>query len=151
MAGKSIASLRIANMEASYRLNASGPLALFARRAPLLKVSSTPRALFLSAQIGSIEDNKLGGWFSYRMAKAALNMGIKTAAIEAQRWRNGAVVLAVHPGTTSSVLSQPFVAQRKRPGRSAADTAQQIYSLLSNVGEAHNGTFLTAEGRELPW
>jgi NAD(P)-dependent dehydrogenase (short-subunit alcohol dehydrogenase family) len=148
---KSISTLEVANMEASYRLNVSGPLELFARCAPLLKASNAPRALFLSAQIGSIEDNRLGGWFSYRMAKAALNMGIKTAAIEAGRWRRGAAILAVHPGTTRSALSKPFVARRKQPIRSAADSARHIYRLLCNVGEEHNGAFLTAEGRRLPW
>ena len=148
---KGISSLRIASMESLYRLNASGPLDLFARCAPLLKASRSPRALFLSAQVGSIEDNMLGGWFSYRMAKAALNMGIKTAAIEAGRWRNGAVIMAVHPGTTRSALSRPFVVRRKQRVRSAAESAQHIYHLLEEAGEECNGAFLTAEGGKLHW
>lgn len=148
---KSLSMLEKSTMDMVYRLNASGPLELLARCAPLLRAATAPRALFLSAQVGSIEDNRLGGWFSYRMAKAALNMGIRTAAIEASRWRNDAVILAVHPGTTRSALSKPFITRRKNPVSSTADTAALIYKLLRSVPQDRNGSFLTATGSSLPW
>lgn len=148
---KAVAHLKLASMEALYRINAAGPLALFAQCAPLLKASRQPLAVFLSAQVGSIEDNDLGGWFSYRMAKAALNMGVKTAAIEAARWRNEATVVAVHPGTTLSNLSKPFVGNRKKPVRTPEETAQRIDQLMRQLGPDNNGTFLTSDGTTLPW
>ena len=148
---KTVAHLELASMEALYRINAAGPLALFAQCAPLLKASKRPIALFLSAQVGSIEDNDLGGWFSYRMAKAALNMGVKTAAIEAARWRNEATVVAVHPGTTLSNLSKPFVRNRKKTVCTPEETAQRIDELMHQLGPGNNGTFLTSGGATLPW
>lgn len=148
---KAVAQLDLSRMEASYVVNAAGPLALFAQCAPLLRRSKQPVALFLSAQIGSIEDNKLGGWFSYRMAKAALNMGVKAAAIEAGRWPNSAAVVSVHPGTTLTKLSKRYVAKRQVAPRSAAQTAECIYQLLDTLGPEQNGSFLTATGARLPW
>ena len=56
--------------------------------------------VFLSAQVGSIEDNKTGGWYSYRMSKAALNMAVKSLSLECARFKNESVVVAIHPGTT---------------------------------------------------
>lgn len=148
---KAVAQLQLLGMESSYRVNAAGPLDLYARCAPLLKSASQPVALFLSAQVGSIEDNELGGWFSYRMAKAALNMGVKTAAIEAARWRNQAAVVAVHPGTTVSGLSRPFIARRKAPVRPAQETAERLHKLMGRLGPEDNGTFVTGDGSRLPW
>lgn len=131
-------------------INAGAPLTLLTGLSPLLKKSGAPKALFLSAQIGSIGDNESGGWYSYRMSKAALNMGIKTAAIEAARWRNNASIIAAHPGTTRSGLSRPFTARRRNlldPKRSAADLTQ----LLLNLTPDQSGTFTDRQGNPLPW
>lgn len=72
----------------------------------------------LSAKVGSIGDNRLGGWYAYRASKAALNMLIKTAAIELARTRPHSRLLSLHPGTVVSALSQPFAVHR-RPARPA--------------------------------
>ncbi len=148
---KNIAQLARHAAEESYDINAVGPLLVFQSCAKLLRAAPTPKALFLSAQVGSVEDNQLGGWYSYRMAKAALNMGIKCAAIEAGRWRNPATVVAVHPGTTRTALSRPFIQRRKAPVRSAADSAGRIYTLLAGLTATETGHFFTADGAMLPW
>ena len=100
--------------------------------------------------MGSIEDNRLGGWYGYRMAKAALNMGVKTLAIESQRWRRAPIIVAVHPGTTKSNLSKPFTAQRKQL-QSAAECGARCYRLIEGLTDTHSGTFLKLDGTQLPW
>ena len=148
---KGLAALDSERLGYSYAVNASGPLCVFAGLVPLLRAADAPKALFLSAQVGSITDNGLGGWYGYRMAKAALNMGVKTAAIEAARWRNDATVVAVHPGTTRSELSRPFIARRRARVRSTVETAANLYGLMSRLDATQTGQFFTSEGGSLPW
>ena len=148
---KSLGHLTSDALTHAYTVNAAGPLQLLAACEPFLKRAEAPRVLVLSAQVGSIGDNQLGGWYSYRMAKAALNMGLKTTAIEAARWRNNATIVAVHPGTTVSALSTPFIARRKAPVASAEETAAHLLTLWEGLTPADNGSFLTAKGETLPW
>uniref|UniRef100_UPI00047049D4 SDR family oxidoreductase n=1 Tax=Vibrio parahaemolyticus TaxID=670 RepID=UPI00047049D4 len=98
---------------------------------PLLKRSGTPKFAVISAKVGSISDNRLGGWYSYRASKAALNMFLKTMSIEWQRTLKNGVVLALHPGTTDTALSEPFQANVPEgklftPKRVASDLMGQI-------------------------
>lgn len=148
---KRLQELDVSTWQRSMKINAFGPMALLAGVEHLLKVSSAPRVGVLSAQVGSIEDNRTGGWYAYRMAKAALNMGLKSAAIEMERWQNGPVVLAVHPGTTRTELSKPFTRRRKARIRSAEETGSNIVDLIERADVSLNGAFLTAEGDPLPW
>lgn len=148
---KCLRELGSESMKRLFEINAAGPLALMAGLEALLKKAANPKVLFLSAQVGSIGDNEMGGWYSYRMSKAALNMGIRCSAIEASRWQNDAVVMAVHPGTTSTRLSAPYVRKRKQPVRDASETARLIYDLLQSCDKTHHGGFFTAEGIRLPW
>lgn len=135
----------------TYQINAAGPLTLFAKLEPLLKRSAGSKVLFLSAQIGSIGDNRSGGWLAYRMAKSALNMGVKTIAIEVARWRNAPVVVAVHPGTTETELSAPFISNRRGKVKSADQTSIELLALASAVEARDNGKFLTVKGDEIEW
>ena len=148
---KSLGRLNAETLDAVYRVNAAGPLALLGACAPLLKSAQGPKVAMLSAQVGSIGDNHLGGWYSYRMAKAALNMGIRNAAIEAARWKTDASIIAIHPGTTLTELSRPFVTRRKKPVREPATTARLIIELMKAITPDQNGQFLTADGDPLPW
>ena len=131
-------------------INAGAPLTLFSRLQPILKRSNQPKVIFLSAQIGSIEDNRSGGWYSYRMSKAALNMGVRTAAIEAERWQNQASVVAVHPGTTRSSLSKPYTSRRQNL-LTPVQTATDLYNLLDTIGPANSGQLMTRLGEPLPF
>jgi len=111
-------------------------------------------ALFttVSAKVGSIEDNYLGGWVSYRSSKAALNMMLKTTALEWKRSLPNVVVAALHPGTTDTNLSKPF--QAHVPA-SQLFTPQQSVSYMLNVftdlKTEDSGKFLAFDGEELPW
>ena len=148
---KNLSSIRLDALESSYRINTTGPLSMFSALCPLFKRSERAVIAFLSAQLGSIEDNNSGGWYGYRMAKAALNMSIKTASIEVERWKNKPVIVAIHPGTTYTDLSKPFVKHRKEQVRSAKASGDLIYHLIGSLGPEQNGAFLRATGETLPW
>lgn len=106
----------------------------------------------VSAKVGSIEDNRLGGWVSYRASKAALNMCLKTLAIEWQRTLPNVAVVALHPGTTDTALSKPFqnnvpTGQLFAPAR----TAGYLLDVLDGLTPAQSGQFLAFDGERLPW
>ncbi|MDR9436791.1 MAG: SDR family oxidoreductase [Thiohalophilus sp.] len=106
----------------------------------------------ISAKVGSIEDNRLGGWYSYRASKAALNMGLKTLAIEWQRTLPNVTVAALHPGTTDTALSRPF--QRHVPPgqlQSPAYTVNALLNVLDNLTPEQTGKFWAFDGEQLPW
>ncbi|MCW8328279.1 SDR family NAD(P)-dependent oxidoreductase [Photobacterium sp. SDRW27] len=106
----------------------------------------------LSAMIGSISDNRTGGWYSYRMSKAALNMFIKTLSIEWHRTFPHAYVLAIHPGTTDTKLSAPFQ-QRLTSNKlfSAQQTAERILAIVEQATSEHSGNYLSWDGQPLGW
>ncbi|WP_428771568.1 SDR family oxidoreductase [Vibrio sp.] len=117
-----------------------------------LKRSPAPKFASLSAKVGSISDNQLGGWYSYRVSKAALNMFLKTMSIEWRRTVKHGVVLALHPGTTNTRLSAPFqsnVPEGKlfTPKRVAAD----LISLIDKSTPDDSGAFWAYDGEILPW
>ena len=148
---KSMRNIRGAKLHDDFAVNTIGPVLLFSAMANKLKVVPGFKAVFLSAQVGSIEDNQLGGWFGYRMAKAALNMGIRCLAIEAGRWRNEPTIVAIHPGTTVSNLSKAFVKQRKAPLQSAQTCAEKLDRLIEKLTPAGTGQFYRLDGSQLPW
>jgi NAD(P)-dependent dehydrogenase (short-subunit alcohol dehydrogenase family) len=94
-------------MEATFRVNTFGPGMVLRHFSPLLNTQRDVLAV-LSAKVGSIEDNRLGGWYSYRASKAALNMLLKTAAIDVRRSNPQAVLVSMHPGTVNTGMSKPF-------------------------------------------
>ncbi|MGB5541241.1 MAG: SDR family NAD(P)-dependent oxidoreductase [Gammaproteobacteria bacterium] len=106
----------------------------------------------VSARVGSIEDNYLGGWFSYRASKAALNMSLKTLAIEWQRMLPNVAVAALHPGATDTALSRPF--HRKVPPEQLFTPAQSVsymLNVLDSLKPEQSGRFLAFDGERLPW
>lgn len=117
-----------------------------------LKHSDNSCFATLSARVGSIADNSLGGWISYRSSKAALNMAIKTLSIEWKRTLPKCCVLALHPGTTDTRLSKPF--QRNVPPERLFNpdkTASQLIRVLNGLTPASTGAFLAYDGTRLPW
>ncbi len=106
----------------------------------------------VSARVGSIEDNRLGGWYSYRVSKAALNMCIKTLAIEWQRTLPHVVVAALHPGTTDTALSKPF--QKNVPADqlfTPAYSVVRMLEVLDRLTPVDSGKFWAFDGELLPW
>ena len=145
---KRLADLGYASMEEIFRINTFGPAMVLRHFAPLLDRRRSVMAL-LSAKVGSISDNRLGGWYSYRASKAALNMMLKTAAIEMRRTHPGAVLVALHPGTVKSTLSRPF--RGDEIGREPRDAVSSMLQALDGLGPQDSGAFLAYDGQRLPW
>ena len=145
---KRLADLSSATMEEVFRVNTVGPALVLRHFAPLLARERSLMAL-LSAKVGSIGDNRLGGWYSYRASKAALNMMVRTAAIEMRRTHPGAVLAAVHPGTVASALSRPF--RGDEIGREPALAPAQMLAALDALQPEDSGGFVAYDGQRLPW
>jgi NAD(P)-dependent dehydrogenase (short-subunit alcohol dehydrogenase family) len=131
-----------------FRLNTLGPALVLRHFTPLLDPQCGLMAL-LSAKVGSIGDNRLGGWASYRASKAALNMLVKTASIELHRTHPGAAIVALHPGTVKSALSRPF--RGDEIGRDPGQAVAQMWRTLQGLGPEDSGSFVSYDGQRLPW
>ena len=148
MPEKRLADLNQAQLLRTFQINTFGPALVLRHFSGLLDRQRGVLAM-LSAKVGSIGDNRLGGWYSYRASKAALNMLIRTAAIEVRRSQPNAVLLALHPGTVNSRLSQPF--RGAEIGRPAAKAAQDLLRVVDSAGPEASGGFYAYSGEELPW
>ena len=137
-------------MAQAFAINAIGPALLMKHFLPLLPREG--RAVFatLSAKVGSISDNHLGGWYSYRASKAALNQLVRTAAIELRRRQPQALCVALHPGTVATTLSAPFAKtglQVQAPDPAAA----RLLGVIDGLQAADSGGFFNHDGSVLPW
>jgi NAD(P)-dependent dehydrogenase (short-subunit alcohol dehydrogenase family) len=148
MPEKRLADLNDDQMLATFRVNTFGPALVIRHFAPLLNAGRGVLAV-LSAKVGSIGDNRLGGWYSYRASKAALNMIVKTASIEIARSRPNSILVALHPGTVNSALSQPF--RGAEIGRAPATAAAEMLRVIDTLTPADSGKFYAFNGEELPW
>jgi NAD(P)-dependent dehydrogenase (short-subunit alcohol dehydrogenase family) len=145
---KRLDELDAVHLLAALQLNAVGPGLLLKHFVPLL--ASGQRVIWgkLSARVGSIQDNRKGGWYGYRAAKAALNMLLQTASIEVTRRRPLAVVAALQPGTVQSALSQPFVGDDAMHPEEAARRLLAVLDALEPTGRAQ---FVDHQGHSIPW
>ncbi|GGO78260.1 SDR family oxidoreductase [Marinobacterium nitratireducens] len=136
----------------SMSVNALGPLLLLKHLHPLLVHHTSSQFAVISARVGSIAENELGGWYSYRASKAALNMLMKTASIEMRRRFPHLQLLCLHPGTTATELSAPF-SKRVAPEKlfSVERTVRQLLQVLEENRGGPSGRFLSWDGSELPW
>lgn len=146
---KRLADLNATHMAASFANNTIGPAVVLAHFAQQLAKGERSLLAVLSAKVGSIGDNRLGGWYSYRASKAALNMLLKTAAIEVARTHPKAVLAALHPGTVDSALSAPF--RGAQIGRPPAVAAKDLLAVLDSLQPQNSGGFWAYDGRSLPW
>lgn len=134
----------------NFAINAIGPALLMKHFLPKLPRDEPSVFATLSAKVGSIADNGFGGWYGYRASKAALNQLVKTASIELSRkWKQAALV-AIHPGTVDTPLSQPF-SKAGLDVRPPEQAAVDILAVLRGLDASKNGAFLTYKGEELPW
>jgi NAD(P)-dependent dehydrogenase (short-subunit alcohol dehydrogenase family) len=149
---KRLMDVRADALAASFAVNAFGPLLVAKHFERLL--AHRERAVFasISARVGSIGENRLGGWYAYRGAKAAQNMFTRTLAIEWARSRRNVVCVALHPGTTDTDLSRPFQANVP-PGKlfGTERTVQQLLAVVDRLTPADTGRFLAWDGSEIPW
>ncbi len=146
---KRLTDLNATHLAASFATNTIGPALVLAHFAPQLAKGERSLLAVLSAKVGSIGDNRLGGWYSYRASKAALNMLLKTAAIEVARTHPQAVLAALHPGTVDSALSAPF--RGAQIGRPPAAAAQDLLAVLDRLQPQDSGGFWAYDGQRLPW
>ena len=144
---KSLRALDPAQMAASFAINAIGPALVIKHFAPLLPKTGRSVIATLSARVGSIGDNRLGGWYSYRAAQAALNQLIHSAAIEVARTRPEAVLLALHPGTVDTRLSKPFKATHEV--FTPVDAAERMLDVIETAKVS--GSFLAYDGSQIEW
>ena len=148
-------SLRHINSEQLLRyfqVNSVGAMLLFKQVQPLLKHADRSIIATISAKVGSIGDNQLGGWYGYRASKAALNMFIKTTAIEYNRICPQTILVALHPGTTDTNLSLPF--QRNVPPEklfTVDRTVSQLLNVIDKLDRSDSGEFFSWDGSRLPW
>jgi NAD(P)-dependent dehydrogenase (short-subunit alcohol dehydrogenase family) len=138
------------HLQKSFAVNAIGPALLMKHFLPLLAADG--RAVFatLSAKVGSIGDNQLGGWYAYRAAKAALNQLVKTASIELKRRRPQAICVALHPGTVATALTGPF-AKTDLDVQTPQAAAALLLATIEALEPGDSGGFLDRFGKQLPW
>jgi len=147
---RSLRFLDPAHMAHAYAINAIGPALLMKHFCPLLPRQG--RAVFatLSARVGSIGDNRLGGWHSYRAAKAALNQLVHTAAVEMRRANPDSILVSLHPGTVASALSAPF-SKSGLEVRPPEEAARDLLAVIAGLGSADSGGFFDQTGATIPW
>jgi len=142
----------IKTLEEVMRVNAFGTALLLQAFVPKM-VKDRPCVFgAISARVGSIEDNRIGGWYAYRASKAALNQIIKTASIEAKRRYPSVIMAALHPGTTDTDLSRPFQA-RVPPEKlfSAPDVAKALTEVMDGLQPEDSGGFFAWDGQAIPY
>ena len=142
---KSLAALDPDRLARSFAVNAIGPALLAKHLLPRMPRDGRSVFAALSARVGSIADNQLGGWYGYRASKAALNQLIRTAAIEQRRRAPGSIVVALHPGTVATGLSAPFRGGAERVF-SADEAAGHLLDVVAGLQPADSGGFFAWDG-----
>ncbi|MDP5037076.1 MAG: SDR family NAD(P)-dependent oxidoreductase [Alishewanella sp.] len=149
---KTIRQLSALAMQQSFQVNIMSPALYLQALFPFIQKLPHIKLAVLSAKVGSITDNQLGGWYSYRMSKAALNMLVKTTSIELARYNKTASLVSLHPGTTDTALSAPF--QRNLPEgqlQSAHATAERLLPVIAGLNPEQSGQLLNWDGQALPY
>ena len=146
---KSLRQITAPAMAAQFALNAIGP-ALVLRHVPrLLRRDGPGRVVALSARVGSIGDNRSGGWYSYRAAKAALNQIVHSTAIELRRSHPASICVAYHPGTVQTDLTRRYLG--RHPAVTPEVAAQNLLSVAGSLGPEDTGQFFDWQGKSVSW
>ncbi|MDJ0591369.1 MAG: SDR family NAD(P)-dependent oxidoreductase [Pleurocapsa sp. MO_226.B13] len=149
---KSLRQIKAENLIYSFQVNSIGAVLLAKHLMPLFNKKECSIFASISAKVGSIGDNRLGGWYGYRASKAALNMFLKTTAIEYSRRCPKTIVVALHPGTTDTRLSRPFQ-KNVPPGKlfPVEHTVNLLSKVISGLEPQDSGEFFSWDGSKLPW
>ena len=150
MPEKTYKNITLSFLKKNFEINTFGPALIMKYFLPLLDSEEQSVFASLSAKVGSIEDNKYGGWYSYRASKAALNQLIKTVSIELSLKNKKAICVSMHPGTVTSKLSKPF----QKEGltiQSPEESSKNIVQILSNLKSQDTGSFFNWNGEKIPW
>ena len=149
---KSLRQINAENLLRYFQINSIGSVLLAKHLLPFFRHGQRSIFASISAKIGSIEDNKLGGWYGYRASKAALNMFMRTVAIEYSRKCPKNIVVMLHPGTTDTRLSRPF--QKNVPSEklfSVERSVNQLLNIINGLNETNSGQFFSWDGTQLPF
>ena len=147
---KRVGALEAEAMLHLYQINAMGPVLFLKSLWPELRRTHSVTAASLSARVGSIADNRIGGWYSYRASKAALNQYMRTLSIELARYNDQAKIITLHPGTVETDLSQPYRSQvAKGQLKSAAKSADQLWAVIDQLSPDDNGGFFAYDGQPI--
>jgi NAD(P)-dependent dehydrogenase (short-subunit alcohol dehydrogenase family) len=136
---KSIDSINFESLKDVFQINVFGPILLIKKLLPLIKKSQGVKIVFLTARVGSISDNELGGWYSYRSSKSALNMMIKNLSIELKRANKENIVIGIHPGTVKSHLSEPFLKNVKHNILAPSESVELMAKVISKISQKDSG------------
>jgi NAD(P)-dependent dehydrogenase (short-subunit alcohol dehydrogenase family) len=149
---KSMRELDAAWLSEVHAVNAIGPALIAKHFLPIMPKQGRTVFAALSARVGSIGDNALGGWYGYRASKAALNMLVRTLAIEERRRNSSAIVVTLHPGTVDTPLSKPFQGN-VQPGRlfTPDRAAMQLLDVIEELRPPDSGKLFDFEGKEVPF
>ena len=150
MPEKSLRDLDAGKLARSFALNAIGPALLMKHFLPVLAREGRSVFATLSAKVGSIGDNRQGGWYGYRASKAALNQLVRTAAIELRRTHRHAICVALHPGTVETPLSAPFAKQGLKL-QTPDEAAAALIAAIEGLGTDASGGFFDRTGTPLPF
>ena len=149
---KSWRAINSYSLEQAFRINTIGPALIAKHFLPLMRHDGKSVFACLSARVGSIEDNRLGGWYAYRASKAALNMIIKTLSIELSRSNPNVICVGLHPGTVDTALSKPFQGNI-RPEKlfTPEKAAKALLSVVDNLTPADSGKIFACDGAVIPF
>lgn len=152
MPEKKLEDLDMRSLQRVFAVNAFGPALMLREFRPLMAREGKAVMCAISARVGSISDNRLGGWYAYRASKSALNQIIKTASIELKRRNPNVIVAALHPGTTDTGLSKPFQA-RVPEGKlfSVEQTSGYLLHVVDGLGVEDSGGFFAWDGERVDW
>jgi NAD(P)-dependent dehydrogenase (short-subunit alcohol dehydrogenase family) len=149
---KTLGSLEADWLARLYAVNAIGPALVAKHFLPIMPQSGRTVFAVLSARVGSITDNRLGGWHGYRASKSALNMIVRNLAIEERRRNDRSIVVALHPGTVATALSKPFQANVEANRLFLPDRAAlQLLDVIDELKPADSGKLFDYEGEEIPF
>lgn len=146
---KSVKALDAGAMAAQFALNATGPALVIKHVWRLIPKDRPARVAVLSARVGSIGDNRLGGWHGYRAAKAALNQIVRTCAVELARTHPMAALVALHPGTVATSLTVAYAGGH--PTVTPAVAAEHLLAVLEGIGAEQSGLFFDWKGERVEW
>ncbi|MFK7744196.1 MAG: SDR family NAD(P)-dependent oxidoreductase [Roseobacter sp.] len=146
---KTIRGLSSQAMMDQFALNAIGPALVLSHMSRLLPKDRTAVCAVLSARVGSIGDNQIGGWISYRSAKAAVNQVVRTSAIELARSHPKTAIVSLHPGTVQTAFTEKYLG--RHPSVPAADAADNLLQVTDGLTAAQTGQFFDWAGKEVPW
>ncbi|MHA6263469.1 SDR family NAD(P)-dependent oxidoreductase [Arenibacterium sp. CAU 1754] len=146
---KTIKSVTAQAMADQFALNAIGPALVLKHVMPLIPRKTRAVVGVLSARVGSIGDNRLGGWVSYRAAKAAVNQVVHTCAIELARTHPKAICVALHPGTVQTPFTRKYLS--RHPSVPADQAAENLLSVIKGLAPEDSGQFFDWAGNPVPW